>query len=132
MMPGTVDTTGTDAPLPMDIDPEAADIHPEAARILTVVYGAASALEVVHDAEGAASEELAQTDVDVLEAAVATGQRLLDHAAYPAFTQSGLAGLPEDFAGEVYQDLTPIAPVVCVELTPPDAVGEQHNTGGNQ
>ena len=62
----------------------------------------------------------------------ATGQQLLDHAAYPAFTQSRLAGLPEEFAGEVYQDLAPVAPVVGVELTPPDAVGEQHNTGGNR
>jgi hypothetical protein len=121
---------------PIHVESEAFDesLHPDAKAALAVIYGIVRVLELVQEAvvEDDVPDTLTQDHVDDFEAAFRVGERLLSHPDYDQFRTAGFDALPEAFAVEVYEAVAPYAAVFGVEVDAPDAVGEQHNTGGNR
>jgi len=107
----------TDAPLTLTAE-NGDDVHEEAAAVLTVVYGVAATLEAIRSRveAGEAPETLAQEHVDALRRAFRTGQWILNHDAYEAFLQEGLAGLPEELVAEIREGIAPFAHIYGVDL----------------
>lgn len=110
----------TDAPLKIGV-PDVDDVHPEAVDILRVFYGVTVTLEMLKQSlrEGNPPEDFSQETVDTLEAAFRTGEQLLDHDAYEAFREEGLAALPEDLVADIRETMAPVASVYGVELELP-------------